>query len=55
MRKRDSSWDKKWVEQVRRNKEEDGAGNVIMKRETSPGRLNEGLLFWEKHSRQQLR
>ena len=56
LRKRDSSWDKKWVEQVRRNKEEDGnVVNVIMKRETSPGKLNDGVLFWEKYSRQQFR
>ena len=54
MRKRDSSWDKKWVEQVKRNKEEDGV-NLIMKREASPGRLNDGLSFWEHHSRQQTR
>ena len=46
LRKRDSSWDNKWVEQVRRNKEEEGA--VIMKRETSPRKLNVGLSFWEK-------
>ena len=52
LRKRDSSWDKKWVEQVRRNKEEDGGmQEESMKRETSPGKLNDGVLFWERQSR----
>ena len=55
LRKRDSSWDRKWVDQVRRNKEEDGIMDGNMKRETSPGRLNNGLLFWERRSRQELR
>ena len=56
LRKRDSSWDKKWVEQVRRNKEEDGGmQEAVMKRETSPGKLNNGVLFWERQSRRQYR
>ena len=56
LRKRDSSWDKKWVEQVRRNKEEDGGMQEGgMNRETSPGKLNDGVLFWERQSRRQYR
>ena len=56
LRKRDSSWDKKWVEQVRKNREEEGGlSDGVMKRETSPGRLNDGLTFWERHCRQQFR
>ena len=57
LRKRDSSWDKKWVEQVRKNKEEENGGMEEggMKRETSFGRLNDELLFWERNSRQNYR
>ena len=53
LRKRDSSWDKKFAEQVQRNKEADGG--EIMKRETSPGKLIDGLSFWERRIRQQFR
>ena len=54
IRRRDSSWDKKWVEQVRKNKEEEqgGAEEGGMKREASFGKLNDELLFWERNSRQ---
>ena len=57
MRKRDSSWDKKWVDQVRRNKEEDGIGGGEggMKRESSPRKLNNGVMFWEEYSRKNFR
>ena len=45
-RKRDNSWDKKWVEQVKRNAPE---GSKTLKAEANPGKIN--WSHWEKRTK----